>query len=104
MPFSSLAASRSASSWTQPRVPAAPPTREQEGSSVAREFLKYAKMSPGERLREAAMKSMKLTEDQLQGMSLEQRNAIEEAIKEKIKALIQQSLEKTTGAFADIEA
>ncbi|MDQ8023364.1 MAG: hypothetical protein REI94_16115 [Moraxellaceae bacterium] len=49
------------------------------------EFFAYMKKSPEERLREAVMKELGLTEDDLNAMDPETRKVAEEAIAEKIK-------------------
>ncbi len=54
------------------------------------EFLKYAHMSPMERMRDSILKSMGLSEDSLKSMSPEARKAVED----KIKELIKQQMEK----------
>ncbi|MCA6124074.1 hypothetical protein J6500_19565 [Bradyrhizobium sp. WSM 1704] len=63
------------------------------GSSVEQEFLKYAQMSPMDRMRANILKSMGLSEDDLKNMSPEQRKAVEQ----KIKDLIEQQFEKNAG-------
>ena len=61
-----------------------------KGRDVAQEFLDYVKTDPIARMRANILKSMRLTEDQLNAMPPEQRKAIEE----KIEQLIKEQLEK----------
>lgn len=49
------------------------------------EFLAYMKKTPEERLRDSILKSMGMTEEDLEGMPPEQRQAIEKKIAEIIK-------------------
>src|ERR1700761_8267707 len=53
-------------------------------------FMKYAAMSPMERMRENILQGMGISDDQLKAMSPDQQKAVEEKIKEQI--------EKETGA------
>ncbi|MBR0696251.1 hypothetical protein [Bradyrhizobium lablabi] len=72
-------------------------------NSVEQQFLKYAQMSPMDRLRANILKSMGLTEDDLNNMSPDQQRAVEQ----KIKDLITQELEKNAdkkGQFVDVSA
>ncbi|MCP3395095.1 hypothetical protein NLM27_40845 [Bradyrhizobium sp. CCGB12] len=59
-------------------------------SSVAQEFLKYAKMNPFDRMRAAILKSMNLSEADLANMTPDQRAAVEQ----KIRDAIEKQLEK----------
>ncbi|HEY4075541.1 MAG TPA: hypothetical protein VGM26_01290 [Rhizomicrobium sp.] len=52
--------------------------------------MKYAAMSPMERMRENILQGMGISDDQLKSMSPDQQKAVEEKIKEQI--------EKETGA------
>jgi hypothetical protein len=56
--------------------------------SAADEFLAMMKKTPEERLRDNILKSMGLTEDELEGMPPEQRKAVEAKIQEMIKEKI----------------
>ena len=62
-------------------------------SSVEQQFLKYAQMSPMDRMRANILKSMGLSEDDLKNMSPEQQKAVEQ----KIKDVIEQQFEKNAG-------
>lgn len=48
-------------------------------------FLEFMAKSPAERLRDAMLKELGVTEEELASMSPEQRTAIEEKIKERLK-------------------
>jgi hypothetical protein len=56
--------------------------------SVAGNFLKYAKMSPLERMRANILKGMNMTEDQLSALSLQERQKVEDQIKDQVKKLM----------------
>lgn len=62
-------------------------------TSVEQQFLKYAQMSPMDRMRANILKSMGLSEDDLKNMTPEQQKAVEQ----KIKDLIEQQFEKNAG-------
>ncbi|MGZ3274372.1 MAG: hypothetical protein ACXU82_07155 [Caulobacteraceae bacterium] len=69
------------------------------------EFLDYAKKTPAQRMRDAVLKSMGLTEDDLKAMSPEKRKAVEETIRQKIKDAAEQAAKKgKTGLVADVTA
>jgi len=55
-------------------------------AAASEEFLTYMKKTPMQRMREAILKEMGLTEDDLKAMDPEQRAAAEAAIAERIKA------------------
>ncbi|WP_311276371.1 hypothetical protein [Methylobacterium sp. WCS2018Hpa-22] len=73
-------------------------------ASAKDDFLKYAKMTPAEKIREEILKKMGLTEEALAGMPQKELEKINQAIKEKIEELVKQGREKVVGAFADIKA
>src|ERR1700741_518048 len=52
--------------------------------SVEEQFLNYARMSPGERMRASILGSMGLTEDDLSAMSAADRQKVEDKIKQMI--------------------
>ncbi|WP_139863362.1 hypothetical protein [Bradyrhizobium ivorense] len=73
------------------------------GDSVEQQFLKFAQMSPMDRMRANILKSMGLTEEDLKNMTPEQQKAVEQ----KIKDLIEQEFQKNagkTGQAVDISA
>ena len=57
-------------------------------SEAARELAEYADKSVAERVREAILKDMGLTEDDLKAMDPEQRAAIEDEIARRMKAIL----------------
>ncbi|MBB5046692.1 hypothetical protein HNR60_001440 [Rhodopseudomonas rhenobacensis] len=67
-------------------------------------FLAYAKMTPAEKLRDAILKSIGVTEEELKNMSPKEREAIENKIKEKIKEAAENQTDKKTGFITDISA
>lgn len=70
-------------------------------------FLDYAKKSPAEKIRDALLKSVGVTEEQLKNMTPEQRKEVEQKIADKIKEAMQKQAEKgesTSGFFTDIKA
>ena len=62
-----------------------------QDNSVVQDFLNYAKESPAERLRTSILKSMGLTEQQLDQMPPAQRQAVEKKIEDIIKQKLQQN-------------
>ena len=74
------------------------------GSAVA-DFLAYANETPAQRMRDGILKSMGLSEKDLEAMSPEQRKAVEDTIRQKIKDAAEQAAEKgKTGLVADVRA
>jgi hypothetical protein len=72
-------------------------------AGVEQEFLKFAKMSPLDRLRASILKDMGLTEDSLKSLSPSDRQAVEQ----KIKEMVEQQLHKNptqTGQLTDVTA
>ncbi|MGY3691207.1 hypothetical protein ACVIGA_001287 [Bradyrhizobium sp. USDA 3240] len=61
--------------------------------TIEQEFLKYAQMSPMDRMRANILKSMGLSEQDLKAMTPDQLAAVEQ----KIKQLIEQSFQKNAG-------
>lgn len=59
--------------------------RAQQGAETLEEFLKYAKMSPVERVRYDYLKSRGLTEEDLAKLPADERKQIEDEIKKLIK-------------------
>lgn len=84
----------------------APLTPTKKGAqSAVDEFMSWANMSPGERMRAGILQSMGLTEDDLKGMSPEKRKAVEDAIADKIKqAALDAANKGKTGVVADVTA
>lgn len=71
-------------------------------TSAEKEFLELAKMSPVERIRYTFLKSRGLTEDDLKGMTPEQREAIETAIAKAIEEVFKRA--KGVGRITDLLA
>lgn len=74
------------------------------GKSAQDEFLGYARMTPAQKMRAAILSGMKITEDELAAMSLEDRQKIEDQIKEIIKDKIKNGDENRKGALVDLKA
>jgi hypothetical protein len=74
------------------------------GSAVS-DFLDYANKTPAQRMRDAILKSMNLSEDDLKSMSPEKRKAVEDAIAQRIKQAAEDAAKKgKTGIVADVTA
>lgn len=83
---------------------AAPKQTEQ---TAEEKFLDYAKKSPAEKIRDALLQSIGVTEDEMKNMTPEQRKEVEQKIADKIKETLQQKAAKgdsTSGFFTDISA
>jgi TPP-dependent pyruvate/acetoin dehydrogenase alpha subunit len=73
----------------------AKPGRDASGhTAVEAEFLKWAKMTPAERMRADLLASMGLDEDKLKGMSAEDRQKVEDKIKKMIEDKVKAAAEK----------
>jgi len=72
-------------------------------NTAEQDFLAYAKMTPGEKMRAAILGSMGLKESDLKAMDPKERQKIEDKIKEIIHEKAKEDLEKK-GALADIKA
>jgi hypothetical protein len=93
------------SSFFAPTTPA--PKAATGGLAVAKpsaeeEFLAFAAKTPAEQMREKILKSMGLTEDDLKGMDPKARKAVEDKIKEFIKAQLGEDARK--GSLLDMQA
>lgn len=73
------------------------------GNDIEEEFLKYARMSPMDRMRANILKSMGLTEQDLQNMSPQQRQAVEQKIKDLIEQSFHNNADKK-GQLVDVSA
>lgn len=60
------------------------------GPTALQELLEYMKKTPEQRMREAILRKMGLTEEDLKNMPPEKRAAVEETIAAKIKELLQE--------------
>ncbi|MDY0028489.1 MAG: hypothetical protein RBR86_00955 [Pseudobdellovibrionaceae bacterium] len=72
-------------------------------NSAIAEFLEYQKMTPEEKLRDAILKKLDLTEEDLAALSPEERAKVEEKIKEMIKQEIENNMAKK-GVLVDMTA
>ncbi|KZD09804.1 hypothetical protein [Oceanibaculum pacificum] len=73
-----------------------------KGRSAEDEFLSYMEKTPAERMREAILGSMGMTEEQLAGMDAAEREKIEQKIRETIRAKVEEDTEKRTGMIVDM--
>ncbi|WP_050424155.1 hypothetical protein [Bradyrhizobium tropiciagri] len=71
--------------------------------TVEQKFLKYAQMSPMDRMRANILKGMGLSEEDLKTMTPDQRAAVEQKIKELIEQAFQRNAGKA-GQAVDISA
>ncbi|HEY0526608.1 MAG TPA: hypothetical protein VGD08_24660 [Stellaceae bacterium] len=92
--------------FQRPASPTQPSGQNASAASdqVKNDFLKFARMSPAERIRDAYLRAHGLTEDDLKAMSPEKRKAIEDEIQKEIKDSIQRNTEKKTGLVTDLHA
>lgn len=88
------------SALARPMTAAEKARKAEEADAAAREeFLTYMKKTPMQRMREAILKEMGLTEEDLKAMEPEKRAAAEAAIAEKIKErMLMQAQEKANEA------
>jgi hypothetical protein len=75
-------------------------------SSAREDFLKYAAMTPAEKMHAAMLAKLGVTEEELKAMSPEKRKEIEDKLKEMIKQQVQNDPENKnkTGQIADLLA
>jgi hypothetical protein len=76
---------------------------ESPADSVEEQFLKYARMSPMERMRASILGSMGLTEDDLSAMSAADRQKVEDKIKQMIEQKMKEA-QKEKGQLVDFAA
>ncbi|WP_076858780.1 hypothetical protein [Bradyrhizobium mercantei] len=96
--FGSVTASMTTGTLKKPLTAGASGSTQASGGispdeTVEQTFLKYAQMSPMDRMRANILKSMGLSEEDLKNMTPGQRAAVEQ----KIKELIEQSFQKNAG-------
>ncbi len=72
--------------------------------SAKDDFLKYAQMSPAERLRAQILGEMGLKEEDLNSMDSKTRQAVEDKIKDQIKQAAEKSAPGKTGLLVDVSA
>ncbi|MGR4932269.1 hypothetical protein ACIPUD_36540 [Bradyrhizobium sp. CAR08] len=73
-------------------------------SSAVQDFLKYAKMNPFDRMRANILRSMNVTEADLQRMTPEQRSSVEQKIKEAIEREMSEKKGQQPGSLVDMSA
>lgn len=86
--------------------PTAAATKQVE-QTAEEKFLDYAKKSPAEKIRDALLQSIGVTEEEMKNMTPEQRKEVEQKIADKIKETLEQKAGKgegTSGFFTDIKA
>ncbi len=89
------------SASTQPTQEASSATS--AGNDIEQEFLKYAHMNPIDRMRANILKSMGLTEDDVKNMPPQQRQALEQKIKDLIEQETRKNMDKK-GQLVDVSA
>jgi hypothetical protein len=70
------------------------------GNSVEADFLKEAKKTPAERLHEAMLKKLGMTEEEFQALDPDTKAEVEKSIREEIAKLAKQNGD--TGVLADL--
>ena len=65
------------------------------------EFLKWAHMTPAQKMRASLLSSMGLTEEQVQAMSPDDRKKVEDKLRQLIEQKVKDSVEKKTGLLVD---
>jgi len=73
-------------------------------AAIAKEFLDYAQMSAGEKIRYAYLQAHNLSEEDLKAMTREEREALEAAIREEIKKSVEREAERKSGVIMDLRA
>lgn len=68
------------------------------------EFLDYAKLTPAQKMRAAMLARMGLTEEQVKAMSPEERQKIEDKIKQQIKEQVENDPNMKKGSLLDVSA
>jgi hypothetical protein len=76
-----------------------------QGNSIVQEFRNYAKMNPIDRLRANIMKSMNVTQQQIDAMPPAQQQAIEQKIEQLVKEQMQKNVDgQSKGQVVDFSA
>ena len=73
-------------------------------TTAEQKFLKYAKMTPAERIHAQMLAELGLTEDQFKAMSPADQQKIEDKIREMIKQQVGSGTDKRTGMITDKSA
>lgn len=68
------------------------------------EFMSWANKTPAQKMRDQILGSMGLKESDLAAMDPKTRAGVESKIAERIKQMVQNSVEKKTGVAVDIKA
>lgn len=76
----------------------------EKSRSPRADFLEIARQTPAERMRAALLARMGLKEKDLAGMTADQREAVENKIKEMIKADFEAGADKRPGRIVDLKA
>lgn len=92
-----------ATSMTSGRLDAATQAKVQAKTPEA-EFLEFAQKTPAERIRDAILDELGLTEESLDAMGPEARAAAEKQIAEKLKEKIERASEQRPGMIVDVSA
>lgn len=97
---SSSSSAATARSATANKATGKPAVTEQ---SPEEKFLAFAKKTPAEKLRDALLSQLGLTEEQVQAMPLEERQKVEKKITEMVKEAAEKQATKTgqTGFITD---
>lgn len=97
---SSSSSAATARSATANKATGKPAVTEQ---SPEEKFLAFAKKTPAEKLRDALLSQLGLTEEQVQAMPLEERQKVEKKITEMVKEAAEKQATKTgqTGIITD---
>jgi hypothetical protein len=70
--------------------------------SAKDKFLDYMKLTPAQRMEQSILEEMGITKEQLESMPPEQRKAVEEIIREKIKEKMKAEGNSDKGMIADV--
>lgn len=103
MSISSIGSFSSVGAYAGVSASAASPLGE---TSAKDEFLKFQSMTPAQKMRAMMLAKLGVTEDQLKAMSPEERQKIEDKLKEMIKQQVENDpkLGGKTGQIADVLA
>lgn len=82
---------------------AAVTSKSPQGSSAESEFLKFAKMTPAERLHAQMLAKLGLTEEQFEAMDPKAQAEVASKIRDEIIKQMQATGDKRTGMIADIK-
>ncbi len=108
----SIAPVSAPSAWPTPNATApsaglpSAPASSSDAASAAQWFTNYMNETPAQHMRDSILKSLGLTQDDLDKMSPEKRKAVEDEIAKKLKdqALQQTDNKKKPGVLVDVTA